>query len=233
MIRAVFFDWFNTLARYEPPRQELHSQLLREFGIKVSPSDLIPGLQAADRYFFTESSRDPAKKRNPEAQAELYLHYTEIMLGQAGVKASKPLIRRMLQKWPEMFAGAKFALFDDVLPTLKTLKERRLILGLLTNATREAIAIYRELGLEPYLDFVVTSEEAGADKPAPLIFLKALEKAGASAAETIHVGDQYDIDIAGARGVGINPILIDRYALYPEINDCPYVRTLPEVVNYL
>ena len=51
MTKAVFFDWFNTLARYEPPREELYSQALREFGIEVPPEKILPGLLAADSYF--------------------------------------------------------------------------------------------------------------------------------------------------------------------------------------
>ena len=233
MIKAVFFDWFNTLAYYEPPREELHSQLLREFGIEVSPSDLRPGLMAADKYFFIEAARLPMSKRNSEEQAEFYSRYTYMMLSTAGVKVGKELALQITKKWPQVFGRAQFTLFDDVLITLKTLKEDRLILGLLTNATRDAISIHRQLGLEPYLDFVVTSEEAKADKPEPFIFQMALDRAGVDASEAVHVGDLYELDVVGARGVGINPILIDRYDLYPEVSDCPRIRGLSELAGYL
>jgi len=73
----------------------------------------------------------------------------------------------------------------------------------------------------------------GADKPEPAIFLAALERAGVNAAEAVHVGDQYKLDVVGARGVGINPILIDRYDLYPEVSDCPRIRSLTELAQYL
>ena len=233
MIKAIFFDWFNTLARYEPPREELHSQLLGEFGIKVSPSELMPGLLAADKYFFGENTRSPVDKRNREGQAEVYSRYASIMLSEVGVKANKELILQILAKWPQLFSEVKFVLFDDVLATLKALKERGLILGLLTNATKDTVSVYRGLGLELLLNFVVTSEEVGADKPNPSIFQAALQRAGVVAAEAVHVGDQYDLDVAGARGVGINPILIDRYNLYPEVSDCPRVRNLTELAGYL
>jgi HAD superfamily hydrolase (TIGR01549 family) len=133
----------------------------------------------------------------------------------------------------EEFKKVTFALFDDVLPTLAVLKEQTLILGLLTNATRNTISIHRQLGLEPYLDFVVTSEEVGADKPKPLIFLAALDRAKVNASEAVHIGDQYELDVVGARGAGINPILIDRYDVYPEISDCPRIHRLPELTRYL
>ena len=233
MVKAIFFDWFNTLACYEPPREELHSQLLRDFGIEVSPAELMPGLLLADKYIFAATARSPVHKRAPEEQAEVYARYADIMLSEVGVKADRELILRIIGRWPELMSQVHFVLFDDVLATFKTLKERKLVLGLLTNASRDAVSICRKLGLEPYLDFVVTSEEAKADKPDSAIFLLALERAGVGASEAIHVGDQYDLDVVGARGVGISPVMIDRYDLYPEVSDCPRICSLTELDQYL
>jgi putative hydrolase of the HAD superfamily len=95
------------------------------------------------------------------------------------------------------------------------------------------VSVYHKLGLEPYLDFVVTSEEVGSDKPKPPIFLAALDRAGVNASEAAHIGDQYEIDVVGARGAGIKPILIDRYDIYPEVSDCPRFHSLTELAEYL
>jgi len=233
MIKAIFFDWFNTLALYDPPREELHRQACQEFGIELSPEAVIRGFLTADRYFWEENANSPVQKRSPEEQAKIYYRYQDILLTEAGAKLDKELILKIMNRVHQLFKGVTFVLFDDVLSTLKTLKERKFILGLLTNATKEMISIYRKLGLEPHLDFVVTSEEVGSDKPHPPLFLMALERAGVNASEAVHVGDQYSLDIVGARGVGISPILIDRYDLYPEVSDCPRIHTLPEVVDYL
>lgn len=233
MIKAVFFDWFNTIALYDPPREELHSQVLHKFGIDIAPSNLLPGLMAADKYFFDEVSRLQLTKRSPEDQAKAYMRYADIMLDTAGCKVNKELIPQIIKEWPQVFNRTEFVLFDDVLSTLKTLKERQLILGLITNAKKDAISIYHKLGLEPYLDFIVTSEEARTDKPDPAIFLMALEKAGVASSSAIHIGDQYDVDIVGARGTGITPILIDRFDLYPEIKDCIRIRSLPEIFEHI
>jgi putative hydrolase of the HAD superfamily len=123
--------------------------------------------------------------------------------------------------------GVAWLLYDDVLPIMKTLKRRGLILGLISNL------IMGDVGLESYLDIVVTAEDVGANKPAPPIFLAALERAGADASEAVYIGDQYETDVVGARGVGIKPILIDRYDLMPEVSDCPRIHSLSEVVEYL
>jgi putative hydrolase of the HAD superfamily len=80
---------------------------------------------------------------------------------------------------------------------------------------------------------MVTSREVGANKPEPAIFLAALERAGVSAPEAVYVGDQYQTDVLGARGVGIKPILIDRFDLESEASDCPRIHSLMELPAYL
>jgi putative hydrolase of the HAD superfamily len=233
VIKAIFFDWFNTLAHYEPPHYELHRRACEHFDIEVSPEQMMKGVLLADRYFFEENTLSPVEKRSPEEKAEVYIRYEEIALTEAGIKVPKELLPKVMRKASQLFKGMTFTLFDDVLPTLKTLKERNFILGIITNLTRDMNPVCRELGLEPYLDFVVTSGQVGADKPEPGIFLAALEKAGVNASQAIHVGDQYKLDVIGARGVGINPILIDRYNLYPEVSDCSRIHDLTELAQYL
>ena len=93
--------------------------------------------------------------------------------------------------------------------------------------------LFRELSLESYLDFALTSKEVGADKPEPPIFLAALERGGVNASDAVYVGDQYETDVVGARGVGIEPILIDRHDLLREVSDCPRIHTLSELVEYI
>lgn len=233
MIRAVFFDWFNTLAHFEPPRAELYSRAFQQFGIELTPKVIMRGILTADLYCFEENARSPVEKRSAEEQAEVYSYYPKAILAEAGVKVAEELPLKILQIVRQQFKDDAVILFDDVLATLKTLKERRLILGLITNATRDKLALHRKLDLERYLDFVVTSQEAGADKPKPPIFLAALDRARVKAFEALHVGDQYQLDVVGARGAGINPILIDRYDLYSEVSNCPRIRSLTELTQHL
>ena len=233
MIKAVFFDWFHTLARFEPPREELHSQAYGEFGIELPPEKLARGLLLADKNWFEEDIKARVEARSLEEQVEVALRYQDTVLTEAGVKVARELLLKIIKRMRSLYQEVTFVLFDDVLSTLKTLKKRKLTIGLITNASKDMISTYRNLGLEPYLDFVVTSSEVGANKPEPPIFLAALEKAGVKASEAVHVGDQYNLDVVGARRVGITPILIDRYDFYPEVSDCPRIRTLPEVAQYL
>lgn len=233
MIRAVFFDWFNTLAYYEPPRENLVSQAFKEVGIDIAPDAAGRGLLIADRNYIQENILSPIRERSPEEQTKAYTRYQKTILAEAGISAPDELLLKVMGRLQELYSGMTFALFDDVLPTLKTLKERKLTMGLLTNLQSEISPICEKLGVTPYLDFIVTSKEAGADKPEPPIFRLALERAGVDAPDVIHVGDQYGLDVAGARRAGINPILIDRSDIYPDVDDCPRIHGLDELNEYL
>jgi len=231
--KAVFLDWFNTLARFEPPREEIHRQALQEFGVRAVAEKLRFGVVEADKYWFEENIKSKVLTRSPEEQTEIGIRYQRILLTEAGVELTKDILLKVFKRARELHQGMTFALFEDVLPGLKELKKLKLVLGLLTNMDRDMAPICRQLGVAPYLDFVVTSQEVGSDKPRPPIFLAALERAGVNASEAIHVGDQYKIDVVGARGVGISPILIDRDNLSSDVADCPRIRLLSEITNYL
>jgi len=222
MIKAVFFDWFNTLAHPEPDRHELFSRVAQELGVELPPQRLI-------RAIYEAESQVPAgaPPRWSEGKDEApFIRYQEVLSAEVGVKLPKEVMLELTKRISQMARGVTWVLYDDVLPTVKTLKQRGLILGLISNL------IIGTVGLESYLDFVVTAKEIGADKPEPPIFLAALDRAGVDASEAVYVGDQYQTDVLGARGVGITPILIDRYDLVPEVSDCPRIHSLAELVEY-
>jgi len=58
----------------------------------------------------------------------------------------------------------------------------------------------------PYFKTVTTSEEAGVKKPEPGIFDLALERASANPFDSIMIGDDLHVDIAGARNFGMDQI---------------------------
>jgi putative hydrolase of the HAD superfamily len=187
----------------------------------------------ADEYFIDENIKSPVEKGDPERRAEVHTRYEQILLAEVGVKADWELLAGIMKRIAELFRRIDWVLYDDVLPIFKTLKHQALILGLLTNMAKDMAPVCQKLGLESYLDFVVTSEEAGVDKPHPLIFETALQRAGVEAVEAVHVGDQYRIDVIGAIEVGIRPVLLDRYNHYSDITDFPRIHSLTELADYI
>jgi putative hydrolase of the HAD superfamily len=231
MIKAVFFDLHNTLAGYDPPREVIHSRLLKEFGIEASPEALLRPVMAADDFIYREHARHSLGKRSKEEVTALYSQYHGIILKEAGIEASKELIAGILKKW--MSSDYKMALFDDVAPTLTRLKERGLVLGLISNEDRDITPLCQELGLLAWLQVLVTSKVVGFSKPHPEIFQAAAKKAKVKPSEAIYVGDQYQFDVVGANEAGMLGILLDRRDLFGDITDCPRIHSLSEVMSYL
>ena len=231
MIKAVFFDLYYTLVRYEPPREELHAKALKDFGIEVKPEIFRRPLVIADEFIYQEIARSPLSQRSEKDKIALYARYQGILLKEAGIEASEQLILGSLGKVRQL--DKKLVLFDDVVPALTDLKGKGLILGLISNVERDIVLLVDKLGLTPLLQVVMTSQDVGFNKPQPEIFHEALRQAGVQASEAIYVGDQYQIDVVGANKAGMKGVLLDRGDYLEETADCPRIQSLTQVVEHL
>jgi putative hydrolase of the HAD superfamily len=109
---------------------------------------------------------------------------------------------------------AQISLDPDALPTLHRLREQGLLVGVLSNFDHHPHVhrVLAETGLGPLLDAIVISGAVGLKKPDPRIFYLACEKMGASAADTIFVGDHPEQDFEGAHNAGLHAVLLQRKA---------------------
>ena len=124
--------------------------------------------------------------------------------------------------------------YPDSAPTLRILRERGLLTGLISNMDTGGDELVAKLGLAGLFHVAVTSREMPARlKPDPAIFRSALSKAGVHAREAIHVGDQLSSDIQGALAVGIRPVLLDRDLNHPGYRECPRIESLTELPGIL
>lgn len=233
MARAVFFDWFTTLADYSPPRYQLYCHVFGEQGIEIPADKAIRGILLADEYLYTENMKQPLAQRSSEERMDMYRCFPKMILSEAQLDVPAEISLKVRDQVKRLFANSRFVLFDDVITSFKALKKHGLKLGIITNLKNDINLLCRELGLESYLDVALTSNMVGAAKPSPLIFQAALGKTGVATADAIYVGDQYQVDILGARKAGMKPVLIDRYDLYPQITDCPRIKSLTELTEYL
>jgi HAD superfamily hydrolase (TIGR01549 family) len=231
MIKAVFFDFYNTLIRFDPPREELQVRACKEFSIDVDRKAIPRGYWVADDFMSRENARLPVFKRSKEDEQAFWAEYEHAILKMAGVEVPKELALRIFTRLRQL--DRKLVLYEDVLPTMNLLKEKGIILGLISNLSRGLDGHCNELGLTGRIDFALTSSEIGVEKPHPPIFLAALSRAKVDASEALHVGDQYYADVIGAKGVGINPVLLDRDGFWEQVEDCPRIKSLREIANHL
>jgi putative hydrolase of the HAD superfamily len=76
---------------------------------------------------------------------------------------------------------------------------------------------------------IISGEDVKAYKPRKEIFLKALEMSGCQPEEVVHVGDDLEGDIQGAKNAGILPVLLDRKSEHQDV-DCRRIRGLGELL---
>jgi putative hydrolase of the HAD superfamily len=231
MIKAVFFDLYQTLVRYQPSQEELEAEALKSFGFDVSPERLRHPVLTANEHIYQQIAKRPLSQRSREETMALYMEYQRIVLKEAGIGAEEKVVLGLLGMMQQ--EKMDLVLFDDVLEALDDLKKRGLKLGLISNIERDMSATLEKLGLSARLDIVVTSQDAGFTKPQPEIFRFALDKAGVKPDEAAYVGDQYQVDVIGSESAGMKGILLDRDGYYKENLDCPKVKSLSELVRYL
>jgi putative hydrolase of the HAD superfamily len=97
-------------------------------------------------------------------------------------------------------------LFPGLHKVITSLKQRGILLGIITNGSASQMRKICVLGIEAYFDVILISGQEGIKKPNPEIFLRALARLNVSAEEGVFVGDNPVADIDGARQAGLKTI---------------------------
>ncbi len=100
--------------------------------------------------------------------------------------------------------------FPGVLDFLRALGARGIRRGVGSDMTTDwQLKKLHRLGLLEELDFVVTSEEAGVEKPDEGLFRLCAQKAGCAPEECLFIGDNLRKDVLGARGAGMDALWLN------------------------
>lgn len=95
--------------------------------------------------------------------------------------------------------------YDDVVPALQALAADHRLVSV-TNGNSD-VSVTLLAGL---FHHSLTAAMAGAQKPAPALFLHALRWAGADPGDALHVGDDPFLDVEAARRVGMAAVWVNR-----------------------
>jgi putative hydrolase of the HAD superfamily len=88
--------------------------------------------------------------------------------------------------------------------------KRKYALHIITNGFEELQHQKLDVcDLRKYFTTITTSEEAGVKKPETRIFKLALKKAGAYPFESLMIGDDLEVDMAGASGIGMDTLFFN------------------------
>jgi putative hydrolase of the HAD superfamily len=221
-LRAVLFDVDFTIAKPGPDLgPEGYRRLGTRFGLELDPS----------RYDEARRRAVATLERHPELDhdEEVWVLFTEQIIRGMGGNSTRAYecAVEMTAAWEH---AHNFDIYDDVLPTLASLREHRLKLGLVSNTGRDLEAFIAHHGLD--VDAALSSGAHGKTKPHPTIFRAALDLLGVSATEAVMIGDSIEDDVHGATAVGMRGLLLDRENRYPDVGEkLDDLRALPAALG--
>ncbi|GAB4482724.1 MAG: hypothetical protein OHK0031_05460 [Anaerolineales bacterium] len=233
MITAVLFDLDGTLRGHFPPGREFFADAAARLGLEITPEDRLRACRW-EHYYWAESPEQSEDRRlNPDSSA-FWLNYSRrelIALGASPAQAEEfaPLLRARMDSdfQPED------RLLDGAWETLEILRGQGYQLGIISNRDEPFDDVLARYGLgRAHFDLLLAAGEINVWKPAPAIFQHALQRMELTPAQAVYVGDNFYADVAGARGAGILPILLDPDQIFPEA-DCPVIRQLKELPGLL
>lgn len=202
---VVLLDALGTLVWLTPPVPLLQAELARRLGVEVSEAQAAHALGAEIAYYRAHLN-DGADEAG---LADLRARCAEVL--RAALPDRERLRAAGREQLTEVLLSAlRFLAFPDAAPALAQARRCGCACVVVSNwdvSLRHVLAV---AGLTHLLDGVVVSAEAGARKPSPVIFERALGLVGAEPAEALHVGDTVEEDIAGARNAGVPAVLLRR-----------------------
>jgi putative hydrolase of the HAD superfamily len=224
--RHLFFDLDHTLWDFEANARatllELyHSLNLQERG--VNDFDLFHKNYLVHNERLWERYRNGYIKQDELRVKRMRLALLDFKI--ADESLSQEMNVRFLDLLP-----TRTLLFPHAIEILEYLTGKKYELHLITNGfekTQHSKLKYS--GLDKFFKEVITSEGSNSLKPNKEIFDFAFEKTGATARESIMLGDSLEVDIIGAMNAGIDQVFINHHHIVTEIKPTYTVTSLKEL----
>lgn len=203
--RAVCFDLDDTLLDHRGAARAGVRQFLGDLGVEVTDSVLGAWFRAEDTQYERWRSGAISFPEQRRERLRIVLPPLGVTLpaDDAGLDAL----------FDDYLAGYRHAwrVFPDVVPLLRTLRERGYRIGLLTNSSEaQQLEKLARTGLDAAFDAVCISEQIGVQKPDPRAFTLLAERLGVDPQACVFVGDDPEKDVQGARRAGMRAVLVDR-----------------------
>lgn len=224
-MKLFFFDCYQTLVYKKNLDTKIRDFLFTELGKKVP----IKFVRMALNIMYQRHKFSHPRFSDSNERVEYYKEYNKEQFGIIGIDISDKLAIKLNQELKKL----PFGVFPDVIRTLNYLRSKY-SLGVLANWTETLEPVLADLGIKHYFDYIISSNNLKASKPDKNFFIQSLKKIKTKEfSDIFYIGDDYELDILPilAAKIKLQPILIDRLNLYPDVNDCKKIRILEELKN--
>jgi len=229
-IKAVLFDLDGTLRHNEPSYAQLFDDYVSTLdGVLNAWDNRRRAMRWEHHYWASSPDLKVDREQFANDDAGFWMNYNRRRMIVYGIHPERAAaLAPRVQEYMDS-QETENRLYPDAIPTIQAFRQRGLKVGLVSNRNNPIDELLVELGLREHLDFSLISGEVGTWKPAPAIFVHALQRSGTAPQETIYVGDNYYADVVGARRAGIHPVLLDPLRLFDEPG-CPVISSLAQVI---
>ena len=205
-LRAVFLDIGSTLLSIEPSRFAIYADAATRRGRAIEPDAMRRAMGRA-HHALAAWHEGAFRYSDP-----WFRHFIERIFG-AELGFDAAAVAEITEELFERFeAPEHYRLFPGTRALLRELRERGLVLGVISNWSARLDRVLERLELADAFDFVLASAVEGVEKPDPAIFERALDRAGVAPADALHAGDQPELDTRPARALGMRAVLVDHGA---------------------
>ena len=217
--RCVIFDLFETLADFNRDRLPLihiNGEPIHSTTAVVYPLFVERYSQVSLKtfyYAFRESFDEAARLREREEREVSAYERFHLFFQKLEIPVTpdvEPFLAALLAKHMACLAEVIYTPPEhcELLEWLRPKYQ----LGLISNFDHgpTARAILARAGINSLFDLILISDEVGYRKPHPAIFEAACQALRITPVEAIFIGDSPAVDIAGAKGVGMAAIWLNR-----------------------
>lgn len=199
MIQGIIFDLDDTLYDYQLADQKAQEKLCdfccESFNIT---DELFYEAYSYGRKVTKDTLDDCAAQHNR-------LLYCQRACEYLGINALVHAVNMYNVYWESFLSTIRVR--EGVTTFLSMLNRKKIPVVICTDLT--AHIQYRKierLGIQELVDYIVTSEEVGVEKPNEKMFLACLKKMNLNATQVCFIGDSLKKDIGGANTVGMRTI---------------------------
>lgn len=206
---VVFFDVGHTLIYPKPSVGRVYADAMRQAGLQCSPEEAEQSfLNAWQEQRRRHGSQKPAYGSTDEDARRWWRKVVKLSVERFGEPDD---FEALFEKLWQYFAHPDaWSVYDDVHPVLDRLDEMGMRRGLISNWDSRLGPILKDIGLWERFESWTISSHAGIEKPDPAIFESALNTMSVRPENSVHVGDNYEEDVIGARSAGMEPVWIVR-----------------------
>jgi len=224
---VVLLDVGDTMARPDPSWYDVYAGVFAPYGITTTAQDFSQAFRAAWAEWAHEGPFEATEEGSFARLAELdqlvFDHLGFPDLPEAFFRDVDHAFRRR----------SAFFVFPDVIPALDVMQAAGLRLAVVSNWGWYAPELLQTLELARHFEVLSISARVGYQKPHPAIFEHALDLLGVAPEDAIHVGDDPEADVLGARRAGIEPVLIDRHGRdHPPLGHATEVGDVPLILDF-